>query len=249
MGDDTLSNHVYIITGASSGLGAELSSQLLLEENSVFCLSRTENDVVKRQAIGYRYSFHPIDLSRAESLNLIMQEIIATIDLSGIDSITLINNAASVSPIKDIQYCTQEEIMANIQLNLTTPIMLTSNFIRITSEWGVNRRIVNISSGSAHYPAKSMSLYCSAKSAINMFSQCVGLEQEGKPNAVHIFAVDPGMMDTAMQNIARNSNFELSEFFLKQKSEGNLSEPANVAKKIITFINSPIRKNGDILRV
>lgn len=244
-----MSTHVYIITGASSGLGAELSKQLLLEDNYVFCLSRTENDNVKKEASGYRYSFHSIDLSCAGSLNLIMQDIIATIDPSGIDSITLINNAASVSPIKDIQYCTQEEIMANIQLNLTTPIILISNFIKITSEWAVSRRVVNISSGSADYPAKSMSLYCSVKSALNMFSQCVGLEQEDKPNSVHIFAVDPGMMDTAMQNVARNSDFELSEFFSKQKSEGNLSDPAHIATKIITLINSPLKKNGNILRV
>jgi benzil reductase ((S)-benzoin forming) len=244
-----LSNHVYIITGASSGLGAEISKQLLLEENNVFCLSRTENDDIIRQASGYRYKFYSIDLTRIENLILILQEIIATIDPSKIDSITLINNAASVSPIKDIQYCTQEEIMANIQLNLTTPIMLTSSFIRLTSEWEVKRKIVNISSGSAQYPAQSMSLYCSTKSALNMFSRCVGLEQDGEPNAVQVFAVDPGMMDTEMQKIARDSVFQLSEFFSKQKLEGNLTYPAHVASKILTLINFPVIKNGDIHHV
>ncbi|MGG1516936.1 SDR family NAD(P)-dependent oxidoreductase [Paenibacillus oryzisoli] len=242
-------DHVYIITGASSGLGAELSKQLLHEDNYVLCLSRTENDDVRRQAAGHNYSFHSIDLSHMEGLNDIMQDIFAKIELSDIESITLINNAASVSPIKDIQDCTQEEIMANIQLNLTTPIMLTSNFIRRTSEWNVNRRIVSISSGSAHYPAQGMSLYCSTKSALNMFSQCVGLEQERSTNEVQVFVIDPGMMDTAMQKIARNSDFELSAFFSKQKSEGNLSDPANVATKIISIINSPLIKNGDIHRV
>ncbi|MEC0270468.1 SDR family NAD(P)-dependent oxidoreductase [Paenibacillus anseongense] len=241
--------HAYIITGASSGLGAELSKQLLHEENHVFCLSQSENDDVKGQAAGYRYSYHSIDLSRVDGLNIIMQDIFAKFELNDVESITLINNAASVSPIKDIQYCTQEEIMANIQLNLTTPIMLTSNFIRRTSEWKVNRRIVNISSGSADYPAQGMSLYCSTKSALNMFSHCVGLEQEGRTNEVQIFTIDPGMMNTPMQKIARNSDFELSEFFSKQKSEGNLSDPAHVATKIISIINSPLKKKEDIHRV
>jgi benzil reductase ((S)-benzoin forming) len=238
-----------MITGASSGLGAEFSKQLLLEENDVFCLSRTENDDIKRQALGYRYKFYSVDLTHVESLDITLQDIIATIDPSNIDSITLINNAASVSPIKDIQYCTQEEIMANIQLNLTTPIMLTSGFIRLTTDWAVKRRIVNISSGSAQYPAQSMSLYCSAKAALNMFTRSVGLEQEGEPNSVQLFAIDPGMMDTEMQKIARESDFELSEFFSKQKLEGNLSEPANVARKIINLITSPVIKNGDIHHV
>jgi len=248
-GDDGLSNHVYIITGASSGLGAEFSKQLLSEENYVFCLSRTENDGIKRQASRNKYKFYSLDLTHVESINPILQDIMATIDPSSIDSITLINNAASVSPINDIQYCTQEEIMATIQLNLTTPIMLTSSFISLTSEWNVKRKIVNISSGSAQYPAQSMSLYCSTKLALNMFSRCVGLEQEGEPNAVQIFAVDPGMMDTGMQKIARDSHFELSEFFSEQKLKGNLSDPAHVARKIIALANSPVAKNGDIHHV
>jgi len=48
-----------------------------------------------------------------------------------------------------------------------------------------------------------------------MFSQCVGLEQEGEENAVQIFAIDPGMMDTALQEIARNSDFELADLMQK----------------------------------
>ncbi|MFD2115196.1 SDR family NAD(P)-dependent oxidoreductase [Paenibacillus yanchengensis] len=244
-----MSNHVYIITGASSGLGAELTRQLLLEQNTVFCLSRTENDDIKRQAVGYRYKFYSIDLSYAERVALIMQDILATIDPININSITLINNAASVSPIKDIQYCTQEEIISNVQLNLTTPIILTSNFMRLTSEWKINRRIVNISSASAQYPAQSMSLYCSTKSALNMFSKCIGLEQDGKPNSVQIFTVDPGMMDTNLQHIARTSDFELSDLFSKHKSEGHLSEPADVALNLISLIESSVKKNSDIIRL
>jgi len=82
-----------------------------------------------------------------------------------------------------------------------------------------------------------------------MFSQCVGLEQEGEENAVQIFAIDPGMMDTALQEIARNSDFELADFFSNQKSEGKLSDPAYVATNVIKLINSPVKRNGDIYDV
>jgi len=118
-----LPSHIYIITGASSGLRAELSKQLLQAGNYEYCLSRTENVGVKRQASGCSYNFYPIDLSRSENLFPILDDIFKTINQSDIDSITLINNAASVSPIKDIQYCTPEEIMANIRLNLTTLVI------------------------------------------------------------------------------------------------------------------------------
>ncbi|MDR6551658.1 SDR family NAD(P)-dependent oxidoreductase [Paenibacillus qinlingensis] len=244
-----MSNHIYIITGASSGLGAELTRQLLAEDNVVYCLSRTENTDIVREASGYRYQFIAIDLTRVETLNGRIQEMISTIDPSHLDSITLINNAAMVSPIKDIEACTQEEIMLHIQLNLTAPVLLSSSFISLTSGWNVKRRLVNISSGSAKYPAPSMSLYCSTKSALNMFSQCVGLEQEDEPHAVQVFAVDPGMMDTEMQKKARDSDFPLTGYFTKQKEEGNLADPVDVAHQILTLINAPLIKNGDIHRV
>jgi benzil reductase ((S)-benzoin forming) len=235
-----MANHFYIITGASSGLGAELSRQLLSEENNIVCLSRTENNDIKisAQDSGCRYKFYSIDLTHVEALNLILQEIFATIDPRSIQTITLINNAAIVAPIMDIQNCTQEEILSNIQLNLSTPILLTSSFIKLTSKWDVKRNVVNISSGSGQYPARSMSLYCSTKSALDMFSRCVGLEQADAANPVHVFAVDPGMMDTGMQKIARDSDFELSEYFSRQKEEGNLSKPDEVARKILSLLKS-----------
>ncbi|WP_430083382.1 SDR family NAD(P)-dependent oxidoreductase [Paenibacillus ferrarius] len=138
--------------------------------------------------------------------------------IANIASLTLINNAAQVSPIKMIDECTPNEIAAHVQLNLTAPVLLTSSFLANTSDWKVKRRIVNISSGSALYPAHSMSLYCSTKSALNMFTQCVGLEQNHILNAAQIIAVNPGMMDTDMQTTARNSQFELASFFSEQKT-------------------------------
>jgi benzil reductase ((S)-benzoin forming) len=244
-----LATDVYMITGASSGLGAEFTKQLLTQDNIVFCLSRTENNDIKRLASMFRYEFIPIDLTRVEDLERTFEGIIATMDPSQIHTITLINNAATVTPIKHIETCSQEEILSSIQLNLTAPILLTSSFTRLTANWNVTRRVVNISSGSGQYPAPSMSLYCSAKSALQMFSRCVGLEQERKSNPVQVVSVDPGMMDTGMQNMARETDFELSGFFTKQKEAGNLTDPADVARDILRFMNSTSEvKNGELYK-
>ncbi|SFD84631.1 benzil reductase ((S)-benzoin forming) [Paenibacillus catalpae] len=243
-----LANHVYIITGVSSGLGAEMAKQLLREGNEVIGLSRTNNEDIGRQSAEGKFTFYPVDLVRIKQLTPVLQPIIANIDSGSLDSITLINNAASVTPLKEIQDCTDEEILNNVQLNIAAPMLLTSAFIRLTSNWHA-RRVVNISSGSAKYPAPSMSLYCSAKAALNMFSRSVGMEQGQEPNAVQLFAIDPGMVDTPMQRTARESDMALSAFFAAQKAEGNLVEPARVARQIIHFISSPVLKNGDVYQV
>lgn len=227
--------HVYIITGSSSGLGAALSRQLLSEENQVFAISRTVNTDIQQLALasGLRYTFIAADLSQIDTIQASLQQIIESIDSIKIETITLFNNAATVTPIKNIQDCSQDEIVSSIQLNLTAPIILTSYFMKETTTWTSKRTIVNISSGSGQYPASGMSLYCGAKAALNMFTKCVELEQAGATNPVRILAIDPGMMNTGMQQIARETDFELSHYFMRQKEEGNLLEPEAVARKIL----------------
>lgn len=246
-----IGGHVYIITGVSSGLGAELAKRLLEEGNTVIGLSRTDNEEIVRNTTDGNYFFYPVDLIVTESLTAVLQDLISSIDQYGLNSITLINNAASVTPLKDIQYCTDEDISRSIQLNITAPMLLTSAFIRMTSEWHVVRKIVNISSGSGKYPAPSMSLYCSAKAAMNMFSRCIGMEQEQRQSAneVQVYAVDPGMMDTSMQQIARESDMALAGYFAAQKTEGNLKDPARVASQIIKLISNSVSINGSLYQV
>jgi benzil reductase ((S)-benzoin forming) len=94
----------------------------------------------------------------------------------------------------------------------------------------MKRIIINISSGSGKYPAGGMSVYCSTKAAINMFTKCVDLELKEKTDKVKIYAVDPGMVNTEMQASARNeaNDFSLRAFFNDAKRDGKLKEPRSL---------------------
>ncbi|CAN7673683.1 SDR family NAD(P)-dependent oxidoreductase [Paenibacillus sp. LjRoot56] len=234
-----MSKHVYIITGASNGLGAALSRLLLSEVTLVLGISRTMNNEIQQlaQDLNANYAFIAADLTQVERIEATLREIIESMDSSKVETITLINNAATVTPIKPIEACSSDEIVSSIQLNLTAPILLTSCFIKETAKWAAKRSIINISSGSGQYPASSMSTYCSTKAALNMFTKCVAMEQKEEPNPVHMLTIDPGMMNTGMQQIARESDFELSSFFRKQSEEGHLAEPDTVARNILLELN------------
>lgn len=231
-----MSKHIYIITGTSSGLGAALAKLLLSKETLVFGLSRTTNKEIERLAneIHANYKFIAIDLTQVHTIEVTLRELVASIDATTVESITLINNAATVTPIKPIEACSTTEIEASIQLNLAAPIVLASSFMQETAQWSAKRSIVNISSGSGQYPASSMSVYCSTKAALNMFTKCVAMEQKTKENPVHIITIDPGMMNTGMQQIARESDFELVTYFRKQHEDGQLAEPETVARNILS---------------
>jgi len=227
----------FIITGSSKGIGAELSKQLLKENHHVFCISRTENKEILNIAIenNYRYDFVSIDLSNIPDVIKMTDQIFNKIREDDSELICLVNNAAVVTPIGTIDKCNLDEIVATVHTNMLSPILLTSRLLDATREWKTSKTIINISSGSGKYPAEGMSVYCSTKAAIDMFTKCISLEQKTKENPINIYSVDPGMVDTAMQETARNAehDFQLKYFFVEAKNEGNLKKPSDVAKKII----------------
>jgi benzil reductase ((S)-benzoin forming) len=253
LGGVKIKTKYFIITGSSRGIGLELSRKLLSEYHYVICLSRTENIKTKVYALknNYRYAFYSIDLSSLTQTVNIMRDLIADIIMKDSESICLINNAAVVEPIKSIENCTTEEIITGINTNLISPIILTSSFINLTNNSIVNRIVINISSGSGVYPAAAMSVYCSTKAGNNMFTQCVGLEQQSSNNPVRIYSVDPGMVNTELQETARNTNnedFILRKYFQEAKLNGTLRSPDQVAMKIIEIIKSEY-KTGELIDI
>jgi benzil reductase ((S)-benzoin forming) len=155
----------------------------------------------------------------------------------------LINNAAMLEPLKSIEDCNAWEINTNLQISLIAPIMLTSCFIKQSNLFQGRRKIIHISSGSGRYPAPDMSIYCTAKAGLNMFTQCVGAEQKSLPYPVEIIAVDPGMVETDMQKHARGKNeedFKMSAFFKDAYNNGQLQSTENLGKHLIDLINKKI---------
>ncbi|MCC2685396.1 MAG: short-chain dehydrogenase/reductase [Paenibacillaceae bacterium] len=238
----------YIITGASRGLGAALSKQLLAQKSYVYGLSRSRNEQIEEFAKihGGNYIFRPMDLADLGGVSGTLTDILTDISTRMVNSLTLINNAATVTPINNLEHCEAEEMIANIHTNLLSPMILSSTFIKHSS-WCEKRCIVNITSGSAVYPASGMSTYCASKSGMNMFTRCVGLEQANNQNPVTMIAIDPGMMDTSMQGVAREADFELSGYFRNQKEQGRLSDPEEVAKKVISLIDRT--PSGEVVSV
>ncbi|CAM4330370.1 SDR family NAD(P)-dependent oxidoreductase [Paenibacillus tarimensis] len=239
-------SQTYIITGVSSGLGFELAKQLINEGSRVIGLSRSDSEELRQWAKerGGIYTYYPVDLSDPDQLDSIMEtvmnalaaEVSAGIEAESGGDILLVNNAAAVKPLNVIELCEPEEITASIHLNIMAPVKLAARFIGLTHGWNGRRKIINISSGSAKYPAPGMSVYCCSKSALNMFSQCVAAEQEGEEDPVQIMVVDPGMMDTSLQEEARRSNTPVTPYFIQAKEQGALADPGTAADKLLAAI-------------
>ena len=244
----------FIITGTSKGLGEAIVEQLIHPNHHLFCISRTLNTklVAKAKTMNGELNYFEFDLNNIHQISELMKEIFQYIDLNEAEAIYLINNAGIVTPIKPINKADHEEVIGNIHVNLIAPMLLTSSFIQLTDSFTKEKRIYNISSGAGKKPYYGWSAYSSAKAGIDMFTQCVGIEQEERQSNVKIISIAPGVIETNMQESIRATNIEdfiYKERFVQMKEQGTLQTPEAAAKKLIRIFLQEELQNGQVIDI
>lgn len=240
---------VYIITGGSKGLGAAIISQLLQQGAAVHCISRSESETLRQEALRAEgtLTFYAYDLADTQGLDSLLERILATTD--GADSITLINNAGMLEPMTSIGRANGDDLQRSLQVNLIAPALLTNSFIRHTQAWPMVKRVVGISSGAGKKPYPGWGAYCTAKAGLDMLTRCVGVEQEEQPHPVEIYSIAPGVVDTDMQREIRAASevdFPQVSRFVQLKDQGDLQSPEATAKQLLDLLQTNSFAQGEI---
>lgn len=216
---------LFIITGASGGLGLELTKAALNNDDLVIGISR-------RSSYKHPNLYHlKHDLTSHKGLESKLDTLLGKLNLKKVKSIHLINNAAGIEPISLIGNM-KEGISEQLSLNLITPIVLT-NFV--ISRFKKKAVITNINSGAGVKPISGWSLYCSGKSGLRMFSDCLALE------GVKSISFSPGIMDTNMQATLRKQkakNFSRLREFKDFKAKNELLPADRVAGVLIELLDN-----------
>ena len=223
---------LFIITGASKGIGYALSKQLQSKGKKVIGIARTLPESAK--------DFVTADLSETDKLDALISDLIDE-NSEGATSFTLINNAGMVDPIGLIGGVEAEGITKAIAVNLTAPMILSNAFISKLKDFTELKRIVNISSGAGRNAYEGWGTYCTTKAGLDHFSRVVSLEQANSTNPVDIVSIAPGIIDTGMQETIRASGeaaFPLLDQFIHYKEQGLLSSAEQTAEKLIAFMEN-----------
>jgi len=237
---------VFIITGASRGIGRALSIEFADNDSLLFLIARSKINLEKvikeigQNACAKSISF---DLREVRQLEKLMKDIFGQLDFKKIASISLINNAGIISPITPAGGFKLEDAVDNLKVNCIAPIILSDIFIRKTKDFKGKKIILNISSDAAKTPKEGLSLYCSSKSAVEMFSQCVSREQGRYKYGVKIYTFSPGVVDTDMfSELTKKTKEDLPNVdgYLWLSNSGSLEHPEKVAKEINRFIREKL---------
>lgn len=223
---------IALVTGGSKGLGRSLCEQLLASGYRVIEYSRTAP---------HPFSVH-LDLSSPESVQTILTDSLADIDISDCEEVIVINNAGTIAPIGAASRKTTAEILANLNINYTSAIVFLSQIVARFQQAPCKKILANISSGAALKAYSGWSLYCAAKSGIDSFIRVLALEQHQEPHPFIPVNIDPGAIDTEMQNaicVASKADFPDIDRFRLRKNKGDLIPPEKVAAAILKILTSP----------
>lgn len=237
---------LYIVTGASRGIGEALAVQLLEEGHKVYAISRSGNSALSRLAQGTsQFTDVRADLSDTKMIPDLLANILDAKNIASARSVTLINNAGLLNPIGPIgdKELDSEQLAMQMTVNLVAPMVIVNCFIQQLADFTGEQRILNISSGAGQKPYFGWGGYCTSKAGLDMFTRCVGLEQASKNNRVKIISVAPGVVDTDMQTQIRGTSqeeFRDVERFIKLKEEGMLASAQDTARNLLAKLEAVV---------
>ena len=233
--------HLFIITGASRGMGLAMARQLLQPGNALLCISRSANETLAVQAkqAGANLMQWTQDLALGARTSARLEQWLREQSGSSFVSATLINNAGVIPRIGPLSEADADDLSHALRVGLEAPMQLTSAFLRATANWPGQRKVLNISSGLGRRAMASQAGYCAAKAGMDHFTRCVALEEALKTNGAKLCSLAPGVIDTGMQEQLRaaDSNaFPDQSSFLNLKTSGALAAPSEAAQKVLAVL-------------
>ena len=236
-----MTQHLFILTGASRGMGLAIARQLLQPANTLLCISRSANATLAVQAkqLDIALTQWTQDLALGARTSARLEQWLREQSASSFASATLINNAGVIPRIGPLREADAADLSHALRVGLEAPMQLTSAFLRATNSWTGMRKVLNISSGLGRRAMASQASYCAAKAGMDHFTRCVALEEALKANGAKLCSLAPGVIDTSMQEqlrAASSDSFPDQPSFVKLKSSGSLASTEEAARRVLAVL-------------
>ena len=238
-----MTQHLYILTGASRSMGLAMAQHLLKPGNVLLCISRNVNPdlATAAQKADVPLAQWTQDLADGAGASDRLREWLNSQNPADFASVSLINNAGVIPPIVPLRQSNSADLALALRVGLEAPMALSAAFLGGTHSWPVPRKVLNISSGLGRYPMASQAGYCAAKAGMDHFTRCLALDEALHANGARVCALAPGVIDTDMQVQLRGAAGEAfpdQSKFLQLKAQGQLSSPEAAAENVLRFLAS-----------
>ena len=222
-------NKVFIITGASSGIGRATARMAAERGAKVVAVARREKELNALSST-----------LRAESLEIVTTDVTKENDrkrivdraLNRFGGIDVLVNAAGIIANGTIENTTLDQWDQMFDINVRSLFRLTQLALPSIIERKGN--IVNVSSVTGIRAFPNVLAYCVSKAGVDQLTRCAALELG--PKGVRVNAVDPGVVVTNLHRTSGMDEEKYKAFLEHSKSThpiGRVGKPEEVAELIL----------------
>lgn len=180
---------VAIITGASSGIGAEFARQIYSsgDVDELWLIARRKERMeALGEELGAKYKVIEADLCTEAGI-----EAVRTALLESVPSVRYLVSAAGFGDLGTYDELEEAQVRRMIDLNITALVLITNMVIPYMERGG---RIIELGSASAFTPLPAFNVYASTKSFVLHYTRA--LNYEIKKNGIRATCFCPIWVDT-----------------------------------------------------
>lgn len=228
---ENLQDKIAVVTGASSGIGAQIARELAIQGAKTLLIGRDEtrlNEVVSEiSAAGGVAAQLSIDVTDADAPQAIVTE--AVDRLGGLD---ILVHAAGVFLPTPFPETADAELDKQWNVNVRAPFRLTRAAVE---HLNAGSSVVFVSSICGHVGFPNSSAYCATKGAVELLVK--SLTAEFAPLGIRVNAVAPGNVRTSINaHLLADKDYEKQ--MLDATPAGRVGEVEDIAPAV-AFLASP----------
>jgi short-subunit dehydrogenase len=213
-----------LITGASSGLGAELARQYASSDNSLILLARRADKLynLRKELYEKCHSVDVIvaDVTEFETLQDKLQQI-DNIDMVILNAGISIGHNEGITPIREFKKLYDVNVLAN---HAILEVLLAK------FESQGDGKIVFISSLASLFSMPSSKVYSSSKRALNAYAE--GIRYKYKPKGIKVITILPGFIKSELTD---KNEFHMPFLLSTQEGVAKMKKAIDTNKEFYAF--------------
>ncbi|EDW84035.1 uncharacterized protein Dwil_GK13928 [Drosophila willistoni] len=217
---------VVIVTGASSGIGAETAVHLAKLGGHLVVVGRNEKNLVQTVERITADDGEPVLMITADMNNEADVQRIVTTTLAMHGRIDVLVNNAGILELGNIENTSLEQydrvMNTNVRAIYHLTMLVTPELIKTKGN------IVNVSSVNGIRSFPGVLAYNVSKAAVDQFTRCVALELA--PKGVRVNSVNPGVIITELQRRGGLDEEAYNKFLEHAKVTHALGRPGEVSE-------------------